>query len=236
MTTDLQTPGTGHMHEPVAERLALDIIDGRWLPDSPRTLEDIQSEFGVSRTVAREASRQLESARAIEIRRRVGLIPRSPDQWQALSPQVISWKLHSTQRRQELLSLTELRLCIEPMAARLAASRAPLESKAKLPVLALEMRRDGTEGRLAAFHDADIVFHTLILRSCGNELFAAFSDTVATVLRGRVEIDMYPRRPNPEALDAHVAVAEAIWTGDADRAASAMQAIVDEVGTAISRP
>ena len=146
MTTDPRPADAGHMHEPVANRLALDIIDGRWLPDSPRTLEDIQSEFGVSRTVAREAARQLESARAIEIRRRVGLIPRSPDEWQALSPQVISWKLHSTQRRQELLSLTELRLCIEPMAARLAALRAPLDDKEQLPVLALQMRRDGTEG------------------------------------------------------------------------------------------
>ena len=56
------------------------------------------------------------------------------------------------------------------------------------------------------------------------------------MLRGRVEIDMYPQRPNPAALDAHVAVAEAIWTGEADRASSAMQDIVDEVGRAISRP
>lgn len=233
MTAEHLTPDNGHMHEPVANSLAIDIIDGRWQTDAPKTLEDIQADFGVSRTVAREAARLLEAAQAIEIRRRVGLIPRSPADWQALNPQVITWKLHSTQRRQELISLTELRLCIEPAAARLAATRANLDDKAKLPVMALKMKDAGENGRLDEFHETDIEFHTLILRSCGNELFAAFADTVATVLRGRVEINMYPRQPRPEAMAAHVAVAEAIWRGEAEDAYAAMQGIVDEVGEAI---
>lgn len=233
MTAEHLTADNGHMHEPVAAQLAIDIIDGCWKTGEARTLEDIQTEFEVSRTVAREAARLLEAAQAIEIRRRVGLVPRSPADWQALNPQVITWKLRSTQRRQELMSLTELRLCIEPAAARLAAERAALDDKAKLPVMALQMKDAGEHGRLEEFHDTDIAFHTLILRSCGNELFAAFSNIVATILRGRVEINMYPSQPRPEALAAHIAVAEAIWRGEAQAAYEAMQGIVDEVGDAI---
>ncbi|WP_243388825.1 FadR/GntR family transcriptional regulator [Bifidobacterium simiarum] len=223
-----------HLHQPITDRLAIDIIDGGWPVGSSLTLEDIQNKFGVSRTVAREAARALESADAVTIRRRVGLVAQSPESWAALNPQVIQWKLHSTQRRQELLSLTELRLAIEPAAAEGTARRAPLDVKAKFPVLAVEMRRHGESGDLNRFHELDIEFHSLLLKSSGNELFAALAHIVATILRGRVEINMYPQRPAPEALDAHDAVADAIWKGDPARARDAMHDIVDEVSCALA--
>lgn len=222
-----------HMHIPVANQLASDIIDGTWEPGTALTLEAIQARFDVSRTVAREASRHLEAAGAIAIRRRVGLVAQPPEEWQALNPQVIAWKLHSSQRKRELLALTELRLSIEPAAARYAAVRATLEDKAKLPVMALQMKQLGEQGSLPEFHKLDIEFHRQILRCSGNELFAAFADTVETVLRGRVEINMYPHQPAPEALRAHLAVGEAILNGDADGAYEAMREIVDEVDEAL---
>ena len=75
-------------------------------------------------------------------------------------------------------------------------------------------------------------FHTLILHESGNELFAALSDTIATVLRGRVELGKYPMKPKSDALDAHDAVADAIAKGEPERARSAMLDIVDEVARA----
>lgn len=224
------------MLQPVADRLANDIIEGRWPAGTSKTLDDIQREFDVSRTVAREAARHLEAANAIVIRRRVGLIAVPDAEWHALNPQVIAWKLHSSRRRKELVSLTELRLCLEPAAAEYAATRAPLEVRAKLPVIALEMRKCGESGELGRFHELDVEFHSLILRHSGNELFAELSGTVATILRGRVEIDMYPQQPEAAALAAHIEVAEAVWRGEALAARDAMRRIVDEVGEAIAVP
>ncbi|OZG62185.1 transcriptional regulator [Bifidobacterium lemurum] len=222
------------MHLPVTDSLAIAILNGDWTPGSSKTLEAIQEEFGISRTVAREAARSLEAVNAVAIRRRVGLIAQSPDQWSALSPQVIQWKLRSDHRAQELLSLTELRLAIEPAAADGAARHASIDVKAKFPVLAMELRKHGESGDLETFHKLDIQFHSLLLRNSGNEIFAALADIVAVILRGRVEIDMYPRRPEASALDAHEAVAEAIWKGDGQAARQAMHDIVDEVETAIT--
>ena len=146
---------------------------------------------------------------------------KQPKSSPSVSTQVIHWKLHSTHREEQLRTLTELRLAIEPAAATSAARYAPIDVKSRLPLLAAELRHTGENGRLDEFHKLDIEFHSLILRNSGNEMFASLSTIIATVLSGRVELHMYPQKPKPEALDAHDAVAQAIWQSSPD--------IVDEV-------
>ena len=221
------------MHQAVTDELAVDILDGRWTTDAPLTLEAIQERFAISRTVAREVAKYLESTRAVTIRRRVGLIPRPVDEWAALSTQVIRWKLMSTRRRDQLRTLTELRLAVEPAAAASAARNATMEARAMMPVMAAELRRCGEAGELDAFHELDVRFHSSLLLNSGNDLFASMADIIKIVLLGRVELHMYPRKPKPAALDAHDAVAQAVWQGDPDAARAAMHAIVDGVAESL---
>ncbi|MFT8857566.1 FadR/GntR family transcriptional regulator [Bifidobacterium aquikefiri] len=222
-------------HISVARELALDIIEGRWESSQSFTLEDIQHRFDVSRTVAREVTRLLSDVGAIKVRRRKGINPQPTSMWAALNPVVIEWMLHSSKRSEELRALTELRLAVEPIAAAKAAEHAPVEIKSRMPVLAREMRKAGESGDLDDFHAMDIEFHSLLLKYSGNDLFAALSDIVATILRGRVEIGLYPQRPEPEALAAHEEVAEGIWRSDPSVAREGMRRIVDEVDEAISQ-
>ncbi|MFT9322255.1 FadR/GntR family transcriptional regulator [Bifidobacterium aquikefiri] len=222
-------------HISVARELALDIIEGRWESSQSFTLEDIQHRFDVSRTVAREVTRLLSDVGAIKVRRRKGINPQPTSMWTALNPVVIEWMLHSSKRSEELRALTELRLAVEPIAAAKAAEHAPVEIKSRMPVLAREMRKAGESGDLDDFHAMDIEFHSLLLKYSGNDLFAALSDIVATILRGRVEIGLYPQRPEPEALAAHEEVAEGIWRSDPSVAREGMRRIVDEVDEAISQ-
>ncbi|WEV68796.1 FCD domain-containing protein [Bifidobacterium sp. ESL0775] len=219
------------MHYAIAEQLAVDIIEGRWKPGTNITLNDIQQKFSISRTVAREVAHTLESAHAVVIKKRVGLIAQDLDNWLSLDTQVMQWKLHSSYRKQQLLTLTELRLAVEPFAAADAALKAPLETKALMPVMAMQLRKDGESGNLEEFHKLDIRFHDEVLTSSGNELFSALSPLVNIVLASRVEQGLYPSKPRPEALDAHDEVADAIWKGDAEKAKKAMTLIVDEVRT-----
>ncbi|WEV65226.1 FCD domain-containing protein [Bifidobacterium sp. ESL0764] len=219
------------LHHAVAEQLAIDIIEHRWQPGTSITLNDIQERFSISRTVAREAAHALQSANAVIVKKRVGLIALQLDKWLSLDTQVIEWKLHSSYRKQQLLTLTELRLAVEPIAAGDAALHAPMETRALMPVLASEMRKKGESGDLEAFHKLDIRFHDEVLSHSGNELFTALSPLVDIVLKGRVEQGLYPVRPRPDALNAHESVAEGIWKGDAQLAHDAMTHIVDEVRT-----
>lgn len=217
------------MHSGVARELGMEIIDGAWPVATSHTLEDIQARFNVSRTVAREASRQLEALGLAQTRRRVGLVPQPMERWNVLDPTLIDWRLHSTRREEQIYSLTQLRLAIEPAAAESAAKLASIHVRARLLPLAAEMRRTGESGDLGAFMQYDIEFHQLLLESCGNEMFAALGEHVAAVLRGRTEMGLMPERPAPAALDGHEAVADAVFRGDAPRARRAMTDTLDEV-------
>lgn len=222
------------MYLPVADTLAQEILEGQWPIGTSMTLEHMQTRFVISRTVAREVSQYLESTGATIARRRIGLISQDPKQWHAFNTQVIEWKLHSKSRTEELLELTELRLAIEPVAAAGAARNATIDAKAKLLVLATQMRAAAQSHNLNEFHKLDVEFHSLLLEESGNELFCALAPVVSTVLRGRVEINLYPAQPKPEALDAHEHVAYAIYHNDSATARAAMHDIVDEVETAIA--
>lgn len=217
------------MHQAVSRSLGIEIIDGIWPPDAARTLDEIQSRFAVSRTVAREAARQLEAMGLVRARRRLGVVAQPIGSWNVLDPLLIDWRLHSEHREDQIRTLTQLRLAVEPAAAEGAARLASIHTRARLLPLAVELRRTGEAGDLTTFMKYDIEFHRLLLESCGNEMFAALSELVAVVLQGRTELGLMPENPKPEALDGHEAVAQAVFDGDGDAAREAMQAVLDEV-------
>ncbi len=119
------------LQDAVCRTLAIEMLDGKWPAGESLTLENVQNRFRISRTVAREVAKTLESMGAVTVRRRVGLVARPFSDWQALSRQVIEWRLRSTQRERQLSSLTELRLAVEPAAAASTARLAPPPSTSR---------------------------------------------------------------------------------------------------------
>lgn len=69
------------------------IVAGEIAPDESLTLEGVQSRYGISRTLARDCVRALESLGMVEPRRRVGIVVRPRESWSALAPQVVRWQL-----------------------------------------------------------------------------------------------------------------------------------------------
>lgn len=221
------------LHTTVLDALGRRITSGDVPVGTPLTLESIGTEFGVSRTVAREVMRLLEGLGLVRSKRRVGLVVLGIEEWNVLDPRVIRWRLEGPGRDPRLRTLTELRHAVEPLAAAGAAVHATDDERAELVAAATRMRMLGEAGDLEEFLALDVRFHELLLRASGNEMFGALAGVVAAVLSGRTHLGLMPASPVPEALDQHEAVARAVADSDARAAEAAMAAIVGEVRAAL---
>lgn len=216
------------------DALGTAVVSGSLLPGTVLTLEGVCAEHAVSRSVAREAVRVLESMGLLASRRRVGVTVLPRTSWNVFDPRVIGWRLDSADRVDQLLSLSELRRGVEPVAAALAAARAAPEQCRALAEAVLDMETHGRDRDLTAYLRADQAFHRTLLEASGNEMLAALSGLVAEVLGGRTHHGMMPDRPNPDAIALHDAVARAVRAGDPDAAERAMRGIIDEASAAVS--
>jgi DNA-binding FadR family transcriptional regulator len=226
------------LHAGVLDALGRQIVDGQLVPGTVLTLAGIESEFGVSRTVARESMRLLESMGLVSSRRRVGITVNDAAQWNVLDHRLIRWRLQGHHREDQLRSLTELRLAVEPLSAALAAERADNHDRQRLVALAHRLQDLGAEGlgRSDDYLQADISFHTLLLAASGNEMIASLADVISEVLVGRTRLGMMPDRPEPASQHGHLALAEAVAGRDAETAEREAVALLSEVRSRLGRP
>ena len=140
--------GSPAMHERVLDAVGVAIAAGELPPGSRLTLEGLQQEYGVSRTVARDTMKVLESMNLVYSRRRVGIVVQRQELWNVFDPKLVRWRLASERRAQQYSSLTELRIAVEPIAAAGAARRASAAERSQLVALAADLRRLGEAGEL----------------------------------------------------------------------------------------
>lgn len=227
-------PAATGLHGKVLDRMGSAIADGLLPVGSVLQLEELEERYAVSRSVVREAVRVLASMGLVAMRRRVGVQILPTSEWNVFDPQVIRWRLDSSNRFGQLRSLIELRSAIEPEAARMAALRAPQERAAEILTLAGELWAAGQDTNSERFLELDIEFHRLVLAASGNEMFAALYPLVGEVLAGRTHHGLMPERPHAEALEQHMSVAVAIQRSDPDTAHAAMRALMSRTMSEVS--
>ena len=226
-------PAATVMNNAIINTLGERIVAGTLQPGDRLTLDGLQAEFGVSRTVVRDCMQILESMNLVYSKRRIGIVVQDASSWNVFDSRIIRWRLAGERRDAQFRTLTELRVAVEPIAAAGAARHADEDDRAALVELAARMRLLGEEGRLEDFLAADIAFHTLLLRSSGNEMFASLDEVVAEVLTGRTQQGLMPEHPREVALRGHECVARAVADGDGVAAMEQMAALMEEVRTAV---
>jgi DNA-binding GntR family transcriptional regulator len=138
--------------EEVVEIIRADLMSLRIPPNARISIEDLVRQLGVSHTPIREALRMLEAVGLVTKRRHVGYCS---------APQL---------NRKQLDELYEVRLLIEPYAARRAAERMSDADLKALGDLAHSMEPGETRKSYNRFADQDSELHDRIALGSGNSL------------------------------------------------------------------
>lgn len=165
--------------------LGSQIVAGRWTPEARLPHEqDLAAAFGVGRNVLREAVKVLAGKGLIRTARRYGSCVCKKSEWNFFDADVLSWHLSDLDQYARFLhDLTELRLCIEPRAAALAARRATSEERARLVALTDALETASALDAVAV----DVEFHLAILEATHNKLMAGFRQPISVLLKALFE-------------------------------------------------
>jgi len=202
----------------IAQNLTSLIRDGLIAAETKLPTEQrLSVQFGVSRTVVREAISRLKSDGLVESRQGSGVsvVPASLRR---------SFKLHGAiLEKQQVAELLELRQPLEMASARLAAVRHTPPELAK--IVAAQNRMKESEDWSDEGVQADLDFHHAIAKATGNPFYADFMAFLggalrATILTARSE----SKNPNTKdiTLQEHLKIVQAIAARDPDAAGHAM--------------
>ena len=180
----------------------------------------IMGEFGVSRTVVREAISRLQASGLVETRHGIGTFSLGAGEAPGfrLTPDAMG-------TLQDVIAVLELRIGVETEAAAIAAQR---RTEANLAQMRLAL--DAVTAALDEGRDAvapDFQFHLEVARATQNSHFADLMTTLGSAIipRARLAGEIseahlnYLRRVNAE----HENILEAIASGDSDAARAAMR-------------
>lgn len=215
-------PPANNLAEQVMARLSADIRGGRLAPGARLPTEQaLTSEFGVSRTVVREAVAALRADGLVVTRRGSGAYVADP----AAGPFRIAASRAAA--LSDVLDVMELRLAVEVEAAAFAAERASRKQVAAIQAAwrSVDTALQRGEGAVAE----DFAFHRAIAEATGNRQFPGFLAYLGSHVIPRQSVRLSidtpaERRAYLERIQAeHSRIVTAIAAGDPAEARRAMR-------------
>lgn len=222
MPTPPAQPAQGFKRPPrlgdeVYNTIYAQLMSQKILPGSRISIDNLARELGVSQTPIREALSRLEAQ---------GLVVKT---------HLIGFSATSQMDRARLEHLYELRLLLEPFAARKAAVSMTPEQLEALGHMAAEMTggADGQGGvSYSEFARLDGQFHDLIAQASGNDLV---HETLANL---HIHVHLFRlfhhQQATADANAEHAALLEAFAASDPERAEQAMRTHVERSYTRFS--
>ncbi|MBB2910349.1 DNA-binding FadR family transcriptional regulator [Streptosporangium becharense] len=216
----------GPRHARVVHTLGQRIVTGELDPGNPLpTEEQLVAELGVGRSAVREGVKVLAGKGLLASRTSAGTRVRPRDSWNLLDPDVLSWRFVPTPEPRDVRMLADLRIALEPGAARVAAERADAEGVRGIDeaLAALYATADDPD----AFIEADLGFHRAVFAASGNDLLLYIYEMISIALRSVRQVHTRAIAHNKETLPNHERVAVAIRRHHHRKAEEAMRDVVE---------
>ncbi|CAN7697999.1 FadR/GntR family transcriptional regulator [Paraburkholderia sp. SIMBA_054] len=215
------------LHRQVLNQMGEQICSGKFAPGDILPAEPVLAEqMQVSRITIRETMKSLSAKGMLQVRRRYGTIVLPRSQWQLFDPDVITWRARAGTVDAGLIQdLMELRLIIEPNAAKLAARRATDEDRVAVRRAFKAMER-AVAGH-GEYVPADLAFHGAILTACHNQFVQQMQNALSAILRTSFELSSEIAGGPARSLPMHEALCVAIEKGEEAAAEAAVLTLIE---------
>jgi GntR family transcriptional repressor for pyruvate dehydrogenase complex len=196
------------------------IVEGRLqLGDRLPPERELARQFGVSRTVIREAVRALAAKSLLEVQPGSGTVVRSPTPESVA--QSMTLLLRAAQPEADYDKVHEVRRLLEVEIAGLAAERRTIEDLEELETILLDSSE--TQDDPDCFPECDVAFHAALAQATHNELFPLLLDSMVDIMIKVRQLGFQVPGMPARALKYHRAVFEQVRAGDAEGARQAMR-------------
>jgi DNA-binding GntR family transcriptional regulator len=204
----------------VYRKLREAIVDGRFQPNERLVEADLASRFGAGRTAIRAALVRLDQE---------GLVERQPNRGARV-------RLVSDR---EALQIEEVRVALEQMLARHAATRITRSGVMDLRRILKEMTARVEAGDPLGYSELNARFHEMIWATADQGVAATLvANLKSQSIRFQYRTILQPGRPD-RSLREHVVIVEALASGDPDASEAAMREhlrhVVETLKQAIAR-
>lgn len=212
------------LYAQTVETIGSRIVGGRYTPGTALPIDELEQDFGISKSVLREALRVLASKGLIDTKQKRGTVVSPRSSWNLLDADMLRWQGGEPDAA-FLANLAEVRRIVEPAAAQLAATR---RSEADLEALraALQEMSDAASDPGAAV-EADLAFHRALLDAAHNELLSRMEVVIEAGLRAR-DVLVHSGEHLPDWVPVHRGVFDAIEAGAGADAARAVEALLEQ--------
>lgn len=192
---------------------------------------ELASQFGVSRTVVREAVRALAAKQLVDVGVGRGTVVRAPSTESAAESMKLLLMMQAGDAGVDKVS--EVRHIIENEIALLAATRRTDEDLESLKTIVDEMRRHVDEPEV--YIKSDVEFHAALARATQNELFVIVLDSLVDIM---IEVRLLTLRVpgiTRLALGYHERILDAVRDGDPEAARAVMDEHMDQAADTLRR-
>ena len=200
---------TGSLASQVSRELGRRIVAGVYQEND--LVEDentLSNRYQVSRSVVRDAVKILVGKGLLEVRRGIGTRVKPRIEWVLLDDDVLAWHQSGPFRLDFFNKLMEIRLIIEPNAARWASERGSDEKIMQIELAQKKMEDE--KGSIEDFIIADAQFHQSIIRAANNEILESMEGVIFSALLNSIRITNKDPRDNSDSIPFHSEVTHAI--------------------------